>query len=151
MMGRLTHWWDGREPRERLLLVALGAIVGLFILIFGVVLPVQSARTDASESLRRAQAELMAVSRLSPSSEQTRRAPFDRSVLINVARAQDIRLTRVQPGQDGTLSVWIDEAQTQRLYGFFDALLSDYAVALDQVIVSADNNGRLSAQFVVRG
>ena len=34
---------------------------------------------------------------------------------------------------------------------FFDALLTGYAVGLDQVIVSADNNGRLSAQFVVRG
>lgn len=151
MMARLTAWWDGREPRERLLLAALGGILAVFILIFAVILPIQSAKAEASENLRRAQAELMAVSRFSPSSEQAARAPFDRSVLINVARAQDIRLTRVQPGQDGTLSVWIDEAQTQRLYTFFDALLTGYAVGLDQVIVSADNNGRLSAQFVVRG
>ena len=92
----------------------------------------------------------MAVSRLSSSDATTTRLPFDRSVLIQIANGADIKLTRVQPGSDGTLSVWIDDAQTQRLYGFFETLLSDYAVGLDQVIVSADANGRLSAQFVVR-
>ncbi|MEL6686545.1 MAG: type II secretion system protein GspM [Pseudomonadota bacterium] len=150
-MAQLSNWWDRREPRERLLLSILAPVATLFILIFGLILPVQSARADATADLKRAQADLIAVSRLTPASEGAGRLPFDRSVLVTVARAQDVRLTRVQPGTDGTLSVWIDEAQTQRLYAFFDALLSDYAVGLDQVIVSADANGQLSAQFVVRG
>lgn len=151
MMARLSNWWDSRVPRERLLLSLLGALLGLFILVFGLILPVQSAHADATADLKRAQADLIAASRLTPATEDTARLPFDRSVLVTVARAQDVRLTRVQPGNDGTLSVWIDEAQTQRLYAFFDTLLSDYAVGLDQVIVSADANGQLSAQFVVRG
>ena len=150
MNGRIIDWWDGREPRERVLLSVLGAIVAIFIVIFGLILPLQSARANADASLNRAQADLVAVSRLSSSDATTTRLPFDRSVLIQIANGADIKLTRVQPGSDGTLSVWIDDAQTQRLYGFFETLLSDYAVGLDQVIVSADANGRLSAQFVVR-
>lgn len=150
MNGRIIDWWDGREPRERVLLSVLGAIVAIFIVIFGLILPLQSARANADASLNRAQADLVAVSRLSSSDATTTRLPFDRSVLIQIANGADIKLTRVQPGSDGTLSVWIDDAQTQRLYGFFETLLSDYAVGLDQVIVSTDANGRLSAQFVVR-
>ena len=150
MNGRIIDWWDGREPRERVLLSVLGAIVAIFIVIFGLILPLQSARANADASLNRAQADLVAVSRLSSTDATTTRLPFDRSVLIQIANGADIKLTRVQPGSDGTLSVWIDDAQTQRLYGFFETLLSDYAVGLDQVIVSADANGRLSAQFVVR-
>ena len=150
MNGRIIDWWDGREPRERVLLSVLGAIVAIFIVIFGLILPLQSARANADASLNRAQADLVAVSRLSSSDATTTRLPFDRSVLIQIANGADIKLTRVQPGSDGTLSVWIDDAQTQRLYGFFETLLSDYAVGLDQVIVSTDANGRLSTQFVVR-
>lgn len=150
MNGRIIDWWDGREPRERVLLSVLGAIVAIFIVIFGLILPLQSARANADASLNRAQADLVAVSRLSSTDATTTRLPFDRSVLIQIANGADIKLTRVQPGSDGTLSVWIDDAQTQRLYGFFETLLSDYAVGLDQVIVSTDANGRLSAQFVVR-
>ena len=150
MNGRIIDWWDGREPRERVLLSVLGAIVAIFIVIFGLILPLQSARANADASLNRAQADLVAVSRLSSSDATTTRLPFDRSVLIQNVNGADIKLTRVQPGSDGTLSVWIDDAQTQRLYGFFETLLSDYAVGLDQVIVSTDANGRLSTQFVVR-
>ncbi|MGB6318100.1 MAG: type II secretion system protein GspM, partial [Litorimonas sp.] len=75
---------------------------------------------------------------------------FDRSALVAAARARDIRLTRVQPGNDGSLSVWIDEAQTRPFYGFLEDLLTGYDTTLDSVIVSSDANGRLSAQFVVR-
>lgn len=151
MSERLLTWWEGREPRERLLLGVLGVLIAVFLLVFAIVLPIQSARSDATAQLNRAKSDLVAVSRLSgPSDRGAVRAPFDRSVLITVARAQGVKLTRVQPGSDNSLSVWIDDAQTDRLYGFFDALLSGYAANLDQVIVSADANGRLSAQFVVR-
>lgn len=151
MRARFSNWWDMREPRERILLGVLAGLVSLLVLIFGLLLPIQSARANAAADLDRAKADLVAVSRLSPSEDVAVRTPFDRSVLITIARAQDVKLTRVQPGSDGSVSVWIDDAQTQRLYGFFDTLLSDYAVGLDQVIISADANGRLSAQFVVRG
>jgi hypothetical protein len=56
----------------------------------------------------------------------------------------------MQPGDDGSFAVWIDDAQTASLYGVFDDLLSDYAVTMDRAVVSVDANGRLSAQFTVR-
>lgn len=151
MIGRATSWWDGREPRERILLGILAGLLSLFLLVFLVILPLQSLSDRAETELRQAKSNLTLVSRLAPTSGSgTTRAAFDRSVLITVARDQNIRLTRVQPGTDGTFSVWIDEAETAALYGFFDALIGGYAVQLDRVVVSTDANGRLSAQFTVR-
>ncbi|MGB6319439.1 MAG: type II secretion system protein GspM, partial [Litorimonas sp.] len=66
MSARLLSWWSEREPRERLLLAVLGALAGLFALVFFLVLPVMDARTDAERALDRARADLAAVSRLGP-------------------------------------------------------------------------------------
>ena len=126
-------------------------IVALFLIVFIVILPLQAAKTNADSSLTRAKSDLALISRLNPPQGTAGpRAPFERSVLITVAGAQNIKLTRVQPGGDGTFAVWIDEAETQRLYAFFDDLIGGYAVTLERVVVSANANGQLSAQFTVR-
>ena len=153
MIAVLTGWWDGREPRERLLLMGLGLVLMIFLLVFALILPVQSVRAKAQSDLDRAKSELAIVSRIAPNLGSTAsgaRAPFDRSVLIDVARTHGVKLTRVQPGDDGSFAVWIDNAQTVSLYNVFSDLLSGYAVTMERVIVSADANGRLSAQFTVR-
>lgn len=150
MIAQVSNWWNGREPRERLLLTVLSGLVAIFLIIFLVVLPVQAVTSNAQSDLVRATSNLTLVSRLSPSQGVSGpRAPFDRSVLITVARTQNVKLTRVQPDGDGSFSVWIDEAETQALYGFFNDLIGAYAVTLDRVVVSADANGRLSAQFTL--
>lgn len=150
MIAQVTGWWDGREPRERLLLMVLAGLASLFLIIFVVVLPLRALTSNAQSDLVRAKSNLALVSRLTPSQGTAGlRAPFDRSVLITVARTQNVKLTRVQPDGEGSFSVWIDDAETQPLYGFFEGLIGEYAVTLDRVVVSADANGRLSAQFTV--
>lgn len=150
-MGRIGQWWGSREPREQKLLAVLSGMAALFLILFGLILPLQSAHASSQAKLDRAKANLALVSTLSPAQAGAAiRQPFDRSVLITVARAQNVKLTRVQPGNDGSFSIWIDEAETPALYGFFEVLLSSYAVNLERVVVSTDANERLSAQFTVR-
>jgi general secretion pathway protein M len=151
-MSGLMTWWNGREPRERMLLSVLAVVASLFALVFLLVLPLQSASARADAALERARADRLAVSRL-PSTTQAAgqaRSAFDRTALVGTARARNVRLTRVQPDADGSLSVWIDDTQTAALYGFFEDLLGSYDATLERVIISADGNGQLSAQFVVR-
>jgi general secretion pathway protein M len=150
MIAHVSNWWEGREPRERLLLAVLSSLVAVFLIVFVVILPLQTVTSNAQSDLVRAKSNLALVSRLTPNQGAAGpRAPFDRSVLITVARAQNVKLTRVQPGDNGAFSVWIDEAETQALYGFFNDLIGSYAVTLDRVVISADANGQLSAQFTV--
>lgn len=151
LFSPITLWWDGREPRERVLLAVLGGLVSIFLIIFIVILPVRSTAAAADAQLARAEAELRLVSRLAPAAGPDGiRTAFERSVLISIARDQNIKLTSVQPGPDGTITVRVDNVQTLPLYDFFEALVSGYAVTLDRVQVTADGNGRLSAQFTVR-
>ncbi|WP_298914524.1 type II secretion system protein GspM [uncultured Algimonas sp.] len=151
MMSGLPNWWMAREPREQLLLGILAGLAAVFLLVFILILPVQAAGTSARADFDRAKSDLALVSRLPQTgSGSASRAPFDRAALVAVANAQSVKLTQVQPSGDGAFSVWIDDAETRRLYGFFETLLGDYAATLERVVVSADANGRLSAQFTVR-
>lgn len=153
MTSALRNWWEVREPRERVLLSVLALVATLFALVVLLLLPLQSARAEADAGLERARAELAIVARVAPglaSGAPSARTPFDRSALISVSRAHGIRLTRVQPAADGSFAVWIDDAQTASLYAFFEDLLSRHAVTMERAVVSADANGRLSAQFTLR-
>ena len=148
----MRAWWEMREPRERILLLVLGALVSLFIVIFAIVLPLQSARDNAQTALTRAQADLQLVNRIAPnlSGPTTNRAQFNRAALVRTAGERGIKLARMQPGENGALSVWIDEVSTESLYGLFTELMTNYTAVPERVSISADQNGTLSAQFTLR-
>ncbi|MDK2768969.1 type II secretion system protein GspM [Sphingomonas sp.] len=49
---RFQLWWSGLSPRERVLVGALGVILGGLVLVFGIVKPLQGARADAIADIR---------------------------------------------------------------------------------------------------
>ena len=149
-MGAVRSWWDGLVPRERALLGVLGALVALLLLVFALILPVLDARVEAADELRAAQTEQALLARAAPASDAARQ-PFTRSTLLQAARDQGIQISRIQPGADGEFSVWIDDAPTENLYALFEALLQTTTARLDRAVISSDANGRLSAQFTLRG
>ncbi len=149
-MGAVRSWWDGLVPRERALLGVLGALVALLLLVFALILPVLDARDAAADALRSAKTEQALLARAAPASSAARQ-PFTRSALLQAARDQGIQISRIQPGEEGEFSVWIDDAPTQALYALFETLLQTTTAQLDRAVVSSDANGRLSAQFTLRG
>ncbi len=49
---RLSQWWNGLAPRERVLVGTLGVLLGGLVLVFGIVKPLQGARADAIADIR---------------------------------------------------------------------------------------------------
>ena len=49
---RLSSWWNGLAPRERVLVGTLGVLLGGLVLVFGIVKPLQGARADAIADIR---------------------------------------------------------------------------------------------------
>ena len=147
-MGGLRTWWDGLAARERGLLGVLGVVLGGFVLVFAVVLPVLDARQAATDALRAAQAEQALLARAAPSGNTTRQ-PFTRQALLQSARDRGIQISRIQPGEANSFAVWIDDAPTEALYGMFEDLLGETTARLDRAAIAGDANGRLSAQFTV--
>lgn len=49
---RFSRWWSGLAPRERLLVGTLGVILAALVLVFGIVKPLQAARSEALADIR---------------------------------------------------------------------------------------------------
>lgn len=49
---RSRTWWEGLSSRERVLVGTLGTLLGLAILVYGVIRPLQSARAEAMADIR---------------------------------------------------------------------------------------------------
>ena len=49
---RLSGWWNGLAPRERVLVGTLAVLIGGLVLVFGIVKPLQGARADAIADIR---------------------------------------------------------------------------------------------------
>lgn len=146
----MRTWWDAREPRERVLLGVLGALFGLFVAVFAVVLPVVDAQSRAEAALLRAQADARIVARINAPAPGAARTAFDRTALLSAAREQGLQITRIDTQGDAALVVWIDDAQTAPLYALFEQLLTGTTAQLERVAINADATGRLRAQFTLR-
>lgn len=147
MMG----WFNSREPRERVLLMILAV---LLIISVGWFAMTREAGPDPDVQLSDAQIDrelwLRAAPRLSVGSGgDVTRAPFTRGAIINLARSRDIALTRVQPQNDGSLTVWIDDVGTGPLFGLMQSVTRDYAVDLQSVMINRTPRGGLNAQFTL--
>ncbi|NIJ20762.1 general secretion pathway protein M [Sphingomonas naasensis] len=49
---RFDNWWSGLSKREQWLVGVLGGLLGLVVLVYGVVKPLQAARADAIADIR---------------------------------------------------------------------------------------------------
>ena len=64
LIGRLQVLWDGLMPRERILVGIAGGALAVTILLFGLVMPVQSAHENATRSADSAETSLEMMRRM---------------------------------------------------------------------------------------
>ena len=149
----MIEWFNSREPLERILLMIMFGLMLVFAIWF---LMTRETGPDPDQQLAEAQSDrelwLRAKPRLLTKGQgDIVRKEFNRGELINLARQRDVRLTRVEPQNDGNLSVWIDDISTNSLYGLFTALNQSYQVDFTNVTISRTPQGSLNAQFTLSG
>lgn len=148
MMG----WFNSREPRERVLLMVLAGLLFIFAAWF--VLTRESGpggETVLADAQLDRELWLRAKPRLNGGSGgDVTRTAFSRGAMINLARQRDVSLTRVQPQNDGSVTVWIDDVGTQPLFGLMQALTTGYMVDVQTVMINRTPQGSLNAQFTLR-
>ena len=144
------NWFNSREPRERVLLLILAALLAMFVAWFAVT---RESGPDGTTVLEAAQADrklwLRAAPRLSSGPVVGDRAEFTRGVLVEKARQRGVSLSRVQPQSGGGLTVWIDDAGTPALYGLIEDLVSGYTVEIDTALITTAPNGGVNAQLTL--
>ena len=144
--------WDERELYEKIIMAALGAAIILAVLFLLILKPVFSAHNTAEAQASKAVRDYEIVSKALPQLSQgtiNTSAPFNRAALISAAQRQDIRLSRINPDND-SLTVWIDDVETVKLYGLINTLMTQNGAELSRASITADNNGLLSAQLTLK-
>ena len=147
----MINWFQTREPRERVLLMALAALLVFFVLWFAVT---RERGPNGHTALEAAQIDrelwLRAAPQLNAAPAGGERAEFTRGALIDVARKRAVGLSRMQPESDGSLMVWIEDTQTTPLYGVIRDLTQAYNVDVETALISTNPSGTLSAQITLK-
>ena len=138
-------------PRERNLLIGLGMLMMGF-LIWLLMSGGESAPTKPVDARAQALADLQIVeSALSARPAETRaeRAPFDRAALIRTAQGAGLDISRLQPGENGALTVTLAPAPSASVLGFLDRLTRTTEARITALDMSAGTAPNVEARVTV--
>lgn len=143
-------WFNSREPRERILLLILAALLVVFAGWFALS---RDRGPNGATALEAAQADrafwLRAAPKLNGGPVAGSREVFTRGALIDAARKRGVELSRVQPQAGGGLTVWVEDAVTTSFYAVVRDLVANYDVEVDSALISAAPAGGVNAQLTL--
>ena len=158
----MSDYWQNLTLRERTLASVAGVLTLLLLGYFAVVRPLALFAQDSEWALARAltlHGQIVAAARevetLRAQRGSTDGVHDDTSVRVAVAqqaRAHGVAISRLQPGEDGALTVWVESTQSQAFYSWVHSLADEHGIALTKVIVQKSTSlGRLRVQLELVG
>jgi general secretion pathway protein M len=156
MIARTRIWYVSRSLREQRLIAAMAA---LFVIVFVwllVLRPLGDALADARERhdeavLARAQAKAQAEALGSlRTAGGTRLTEPAETVIARAAAEAGFQLSRIQPDPGGTVSISIEAARPQALFGWVSQLESR-GVVVSTFSATANADRTLAVQASFRG
>ncbi len=154
----MKDYWNSLTARERLMLSLMAALVGLVVLWLVIVRPLSAARDEAAreyatatalyESVATSAAEMRALHREGRDAKlKTGGEPLRVTVAV-AARTAGVSISRIQPGEDGTLTIWADDVSAAALYRWLEALANERQITPAKVSVQKAGSGQqLRAQI----
>ncbi len=149
--------WAGLTLREQIM---LGLAAALAIILLGMVLIVQPltavhdrARDDYAASMRlyrSVEAHAETVQRLA-AAQPVSAVPTQsmRAVVGSLALQHDLALARMVPGEDGRLTVNLDNAETNAVLAWLIALEERHGIRVGASTLDRESEGFVSASFVL--
>ena len=120
----MMQFWTSRTPRERLLIIAAAAIVGLLLLSTSVVRPLRAAHLEVKTKLLETSStlELVDQAALSVRAEAKARPRSTdaelRTGLVELARRRGIEISRLQTREDGNIVLQIEAAPAPLIFAW---------------------------------
>jgi general secretion pathway protein M len=158
MIRNVTIWYGGRSAREQRLLLLMLALVLLVFLWLLVIRPLNDALTDArlrhdnaviERAEARAQAEALGALRSSGGAARTQ--PVE-TVVSQSAGQAGFQLSRLQAEPGGSVSIGIEAARPQALFGWISSLeRQGLVVSTLSATANADRTLAVQASFRGRG
>jgi len=141
--------WDQRELYEKIIISLTSLFAFVFVIYIFVYNPIRKLNIDASLKVSKAMADYELVANTIPYLSEKKieeEVIFTRAILIQIARENNISLSRINPMKE-SLVVWIDDVETIKMYQFIQALISVGGANLIRASISINDNYLLSAQL----
>lgn len=157
---RLRAWWSGLAERERRVLGAGGAVLGLVLLYLVVWEPLAGARLERERALADARALATLLETLGAEVRQGRGAAAPtagagQSLLAIVdqsrrASALSKPPSRLQPEGDDTVRIWLEDVPFDALLRWLNDLQTRYGVRVDNADIERESGpGLVNARLTL--
>ncbi len=156
---RLSGWFHGLAPRDRLALQVLAAALGCFLLYLLVWSPASAYRAAAVARSEQAYADLRwmkeneALARRLQEQNPALRARVDNgqsllSLVSASAQRQAIELQRFEPKGDDRINIWLDRVEFNRMMLWLESLHRETGIVVEQIAVDkTDVPGLVTARL----
>jgi general secretion pathway protein M len=151
-IDRFRGWWNTLTQRERVLVGTLGVLLALFILVYGIVKPLQAARAAALADIRTYEtlsARIRAAPALGPSGPPPRTGAAD--VIVTSSASSSGVAAQVQPIPGGARAT-VATASYDAVLGWLADLARTSTLSVTRVDLRPTGTpGQVSATIEFRG
>ena len=149
--------WMERTGREQALLAFLGLFVLVLLIWYAIMTPALNWRAEAERTHNAAMADyerlLVDLDRYrqqaARASQSRSNSPL-RSLVGRSANQQELAISRVQPLEDGGLSVWVDSVSAELLMDWLLMLSREEGVVPIRVSMDREGDGVVRGQLLLR-
>lgn len=152
----MNLWWSDRQPRERTLILSVGALAVIFAVFQFVIMPLANYRASARDQHEAALAMLQEVE-AGARTVQTLRATAGerpegaaRTVVATTATELGLAISRLQPLESGELDVWLDDVASPLLYAWIGRL-QERGIPVTRAVIQKNDGATVSAQITFAG
>ena len=153
----LRNAWLERTGREKALLASLGLFLAVLFVWYAILNPALSWRDEAERTHNAAVSDyeslLVDLARYREQAalaSQTRSSAPLRSLVGRSANQHELAISRVQPLEDGGLSVWVDSVSADLLMDWLLTLSREEGVVPVRVSMDREGDGIVRAQLLLR-
>ncbi len=133
----LMLWWEARVPRERLLLMVLMVVLGIWLIFAAIWQPLQSARLRLGDQVAR-QDRALSVLKSQPVQVETETVPDDRplaNVITDSVAAFQLTIRRLEP-EGPRVRVVLEDAPFDAVILWLDAVQRDRGLRVSEIEIT---------------
>ncbi|MHB1207113.1 MAG: type II secretion system protein GspM [Rhodospirillaceae bacterium] len=148
----MKQWWDERQPRERTLLMGLGAVTAALLLYQFALRPLVDYRRAAADSYASALEMLSEVEAGAADIQRAQSAApmhtgATRTLVSTTAVELGVPITRLQPSENATLDVWLDDVAAPMLFTWIARLRERHGVSVLRATLQKNDGAGVRAQI----
>ncbi|REL28459.1 type II secretion system protein M [Thalassotalea euphylliae] len=143
----MKQWWQQLQTREQRLVLAMAAVVLVFILFQGVWQPIHQGVDKAEQKLTRTQelyqfvqTNTAKVNGLAGTNRSISPGGSLSSLVNRVAGQYQISIARIQPQGDNGVQVWIDEIPFEQLLRLLNTLTEQHGLMVSNIDITTGNS-----------